>query len=71
MPTINTFDRVDSAYMSEIPGGVFGSRMHYDRRYWLAWATTESGSKPDCNPGVMDDFGTLVPVPYPSHQPLH
>ena len=68
MATIETHDST-SCYMDENPGGVFGSRHGRDRRYWTAWARADRLAPTDCQPGVMDDYGTLVPVPRPPRQP--
>ena len=68
MATIETHDITGGGYMDEIPGGVFGSRNPSDRRYWTAWARADRLTAADCHPGVMDDFGTLVPVPQPEPQ---
>lgn len=67
MTIIETNDDIGGVYMDEDPRGVFGSRCHQDRRYWHAWASSPDPQKRDCIPGVMDDFGTLVPVPSPSY----
>lgn len=69
MAIINVHDVIGGAYMDEDPSGVFGRRCYQDRRYWTAWAGTGRFGPADCHPGVMDDFGTLVPVPFPSPQP--
>lgn len=68
MTIIETHDNVGGCYMAEDPGGVFGSRNRSDRRYWTAWSTSGRVSAADCHPGVMDDFGSLVPVPQPAPQ---
>lgn len=70
MTTIETHDTIDG-YMDEERGGRFGQRLSAERRYWLAWASASEPTTADCSPGVMDDFGTLVPVPSPPRQLLH
>jgi len=64
--TIETHDWMGGSYMEECPSGIQGFRLRPDRRYWLAWARADRVTPTDCQPGVMDDFGTLVPVPFPS-----
>lgn len=71
MATIETHDNIGGDYMDDDPGGVFGTRNGRDRRYWTAWASAVRLAPSDCHPGVMDDFGTLVPVPSPSPQLQH
>lgn len=66
MTIIKTSDDTGGTYMTEDPRGIFGRRCHKDRRYWDAWAAARDPLRRDCIPGVMDDFGTLVPVPRPS-----
>lgn len=68
MTSIETHDNIGGCYMDESPGGAFGSRNRRDRRYWIAWAHTGRFAPTDCHPGVMDDFGSLVPVPDPEPQ---
>ncbi|AZW22493.1 hypothetical protein CS345_14905 [Bordetella bronchiseptica] len=65
MIVVHTFDGSDGDYRSPRPGYPFGMRVRADRRYWLAWACAGKRTPSDCLPGVMDDFGTLVPVPAP------
>ena len=71
MTTILTHDKTGGTYTTKTPGGVFGARRLDDRRYWTAWAATGGHASTDCYPGVMDDFGTLVPVPKPPHPPQY
>jgi hypothetical protein len=73
MTIIETHDHVGGCYMDETPGGVFGNRRYYDRRYWCAWESVsdETWGAPLLTNAVMDDFGTLVPVPKPPHPPQH
>ncbi|WP_419343014.1 hypothetical protein ACM1PE_08820 [Achromobacter sp. PD1] len=71
MSTIETYDHLGGDYLDETPGGIFGGRLHRDRRYWLAWASVDLSTQGDCLPGVMDDYGTLTPVPSPRRQPQH
>lgn len=65
MTTITTHDCIGGDYFDVQAGGRFGKRSNSDRRYWLAWETQGQHLPSDCFPGVMDDFGTLVPVPAP------
>ncbi|CAB3924186.1 MULTISPECIES: hypothetical protein [Achromobacter] len=65
---IETEDRIGGTYREDVPGGMFGDRLNRDRRYWLAWATVSRETQGDCLPGIMDDFGSLVPVPSPRRQ---
>ncbi len=67
MATIDTHDNIGGTYMAEDLGGAFGKRANWDRRYWIAWGNTLRTASTDCYPGVMDDFGNLVPVPW--HHP--
>lgn len=71
MPVIETHDRIGGVYMDETPGGVFGNRRYYDRRYWCAWESVseENWGGPSLANAVMDDFGTLVAVPRPPRPP--
>ncbi len=73
MLIIETHDHLGGVYMEETPGGVFGNRRYYDRRYWCAWerVTEDEGATPLFSNAVMDDFGTLVPVPRPPRPPQH
>jgi len=73
MPVIETHDHVGGCYMDETPGGVFGNRRYSDRRYWCAWecVSDETWGAPLLANAVMDDFGTLVPVPKPPRPPQH
>ena len=71
MPIIETHDHVGGCYMDETPGGVFGNRRYYDRRYWCAWESCDASSTPFLANAVMDDFGTLVAVPKPPRLPQH
>lgn len=71
MACIETHDWLGGSYMEEIPGGIHGHRRKQDRRYWLAWARVDRIADTDCHPGVMDDFGSLVPVPDPEPEPKH
>lgn len=65
MPIIETHDGIGGAYMDETPGGVFGNRLYWDRRYWCAWANWADWGNPGISNAVMDDFGALVQVPRP------
>jgi hypothetical protein len=65
---IETEDRIGGTYHEDVPGGMFGERLNRDRRYWLAWATVSRETQGECLPGIMDDFGSLVPVPSPRRQ---
>ncbi|MNT96345.1 hypothetical protein D3C72_2384130 [compost metagenome] len=65
MTTIITLDRSGGDFLEEAPGNIFGSRLFRDRRYWLAWADVTRTTPGDCLPGVIDDFGAIVPVPWP------
>ncbi|MDF3852314.1 hypothetical protein [Achromobacter denitrificans] len=65
MPIIETHDQVGGCYMDETPGGVFGNRRYYDRRYWCAWDNWSDWANPGLFNAVMDDYGALVPVPRP------
>lgn len=71
MATIETHDHVGGVYMDETPGGVFGNRRYYDRRYWCAWegVSGDTWGMPLLSNAVMDDYGTLVAVPRPPRQP--
>lgn len=73
MLNIETNDHVGGCYMDETPGGVFGNRRYYDRRYWCAWESVSDAYQgaPLLANAVMDDFGTLVPVPRPPRPPQH
>ncbi len=71
MTTIETHDNTGGTYMDEDFSGAFGKRTNWDRRYWNAWARTDQHAPTDCYPGVMDDFGNLVPVPSPRLTPQH
>lgn len=71
MTTIETSDDIGGSYMDENPGGIFGQRWSKDRRFWLAWAAAIDQQNRDCLPGVMDDFGRLVPVLWPQSHPQH
>lgn len=65
MTIIETHDSIGGAYMSETPGGVFGNRLYWDRRYWCAWDNWSDWANPGLFNAVMDDYGALVPVPRP------
>lgn len=67
MPIIETHDHVGGCYTDKTPGGVFGDRRYYDRRYWCAWESL--CGDPYLSNAVMDDFGTLVAVPRPPRPP--
>ncbi|CUJ62408.1 hypothetical protein [Achromobacter xylosoxidans] len=69
MATIETHDHVGGVYMDETPGGVFGNRRYYDRRYWCAWESCDDRNTPLLDNAVMDDYGTLVAVPRPPRKP--
>lgn len=71
MPIIETYDQIGGCYMDETPGGVFGNRRYYDRRYWCAWESCDDRRTPMLCNAVMDDFGTLVAVPKPPRLPKH
>lgn len=71
MTTIETHDNIGGTYMAEDLGGAFGKRVNWNRHYWIAWGHTDQTASTDCYPGVMDDFGNLVPVPWPQSQPQH
>lgn len=71
MTTIITLDQLGGDYLEKSPGSIFGSRFHRDRRYWLAWADVSRNAPGDCLPGVIDDFGVIVPVPWPPERPQH
>lgn len=71
MRTIETHDSIGGAYVADIPGGIFGERLNRDRRYWMAWVRVDRHTPGDCLPGMMDDFGALVPVPPPHSLPQH
>lgn len=59
--SIQTYDIMGGAYWDDRGGGLLGKRLAEDRRYWAAWASLVDDTK-DIMRGVMDDFGTLVPV---------
>lgn len=65
MPTIETHDSIGGCYMDETPGGAFGNRRYYDRRYWCAWDNWSDWANPGLFNAVMDDYGALVPFPRP------
>lgn len=65
MAIIETHDEINSMYASTAIGGALGTRISRDRRYWCAWADASGPSSFEYHCAVMDDFGALVPVPYP------
>ncbi len=65
MPIIETHDQVGGCYIDKTPGGMFGNRRYYDRRYWCAWDNWSDWANPGLFNAVMDDYGALVPVPRP------
>ncbi|PJM72082.1 hypothetical protein I6I07_19355 [Achromobacter deleyi] len=71
MAAIETHDHVGGVYMDETPGGAFGNRRYYDRRYWCAWegVSADTWGLPVLSNAIMDDYGTLVAVPRPPRQP--
>lgn len=71
MTTIFTTDDVSCNYMTDALHCFFGARWSEDRRYWTAWAVGGRFTPGDCYPGVMDDFGNLVPVPSPGLPSQH
>lgn len=71
MTTIIVLDNCGGDFLSDAPGTVFGSRYVRDRRYWVAWACCGRPTSSDCMPGVIDDFGAIVPVPWPPDHPQH
>ncbi|QET71413.1 hypothetical protein [Bordetella bronchiseptica] len=70
MTTILSADCYGCFYVSTAMPALFGARDRGDRRYWIAWARSDAFTPGDCFPGVMDDFGNLVPVPSPGLPPL-
>ena len=68
MPIIETHDQVGGCYIDKTPGGMFGNRRYYDRRYWCAWDNWSDWANPGLFNAVMDDYGALVPVPRPPRQ---
>lgn len=59
MTNLRTYDSIGGDYMTADGGGLFGKRLHDDRRFWMAWPSVTYHND-DIRMGVMDDFGNLV-----------